>query len=74
MKWNYTKDRKPIAYKTGNWDGKNSDYVLAQDEKGNSFVAYFNEGFMDGSVFEEWYDHNQYEVGKEVVRWMQIPD
>lgn len=74
MKWNYTINKKPITYKTGHWDGKNSDYVLAQDKGGNSFIAYFNDGFLDGSHFEDWYDNNQYEISKEIVRWMEIPD
>lgn len=71
MEWKYT---KPMAYKTGEWDGKNSDLVLAEDVEGKFYLATFCEGIMDGSKFEEWYDDKDYFIRPEIKRWMEIPD
>jgi hypothetical protein len=73
MEWIYTKDRKPLAYKTGHWDGKNSDQVIAEDKDGKRYLAHYCEGFMDGSSFEDWYDGDGYEITNEIVRYLEIP-
>lgn len=74
MEWIYTKDRKPLAYKIGHWDGKNSDQVIAEDINGKLYLAHYCEGFMDGSNFEEWYDDKGWEIVFEIVRYIKIPD
>lgn len=79
MSWKYiSKDEFPLAYKTGDWDGKASDLVLAEDIKGNVFIAQFYEGFMDGSSFSDWCVvdtiHKYDSLVDDIVRWMVIPD
>jgi len=74
MEWIYTKERKPTAYRTGHWDGKNSDQVVAQDESGTLHLAHFCEGFMDGSAFEDWYDIGDYQIDNKIIRWFPISD
>jgi hypothetical protein len=71
--WVYLTKKKPIAYKTGEWDGKNSDLVVAEDKNGKQYLAHYCEGFMDGSIFEDWYS-NDYLIEVEIVRFMEIPD
>ena len=56
MEWIYTENQKPVTYKTGNWDGKNSDQVLVEDKNGKHYIAHLCEGFMDGAGFEDWYE------------------
>ncbi|RUT68667.1 hypothetical protein D0817_20110 [Flavobacterium cupreum] len=73
MSWISVKNRKPLTYKTGNWDGKNSDLVLCEDKNGNHHIALFCDGFMDGSPFENWYDKSGFDLDVEIVRWMEIP-
>lgn len=79
MSWKYTeKGEYPFVYKTGHWDGKASDLVLAEDINGNHFVAQFYEGFMDGHSFSDWYFVDSVSkkdwLVESVVRWMKIPD
>ncbi len=71
--WNYTKDKTPITFETGNWDGKRSDQVLVEDTWGNVHIAVLYEGFMDGSEFKNWCDSRDWEI-ENVIRWMYIPD
>ncbi|MDV3594188.1 hypothetical protein CMU87_17095 [Elizabethkingia anophelis] len=67
------KDVLPTTYRTGNWDGKNSDVVIAISKSGKYHVAFFNDGFMDGEKFECWYDENEYLIEEEITHWME-PD
>jgi len=73
MGWNYTKDKNPICTEKGNWDGLRSDKVIAQDSKGETFIAVLYSGFIDGSEFNDWYRQDDYELS-DIVRWMSIPD
>lgn len=72
MDWIYVKDRAPIAYQTGDWDGKKSDEVIAVDSDGTKYLAHIYEGFMDGSCFLEWYSDSNYMI-ENVVKWLPIP-
>jgi hypothetical protein len=74
MEWISTKYDKPLAYKTGHWDGKNSDQVLAEDKNGKRYLAHYCEGFMDGSSFEDWYDDRDYLIDVEIVMFLKIPE
>lgn len=74
MEWIYTEERKPITYKTGNWDGKNSDQVLVEDNNGKLYVAHLCQGFMDGADFEDWYDSNDWLITEKIIRYLKIPD
>ena len=74
MEWKYVENNeKPLAYATGDWDGKNSDQIIAEDEKGEIHVAYFCEGTMDGSTYEIWYDKHEYLINVPIVRWLTLP-
>ena len=74
MDWIDPKVKTPIAYKSGNWDGKCSDKVLVKLKDGTKQVADLNEGVLDGCEFSEWYDFNSYEIDSEVIGWMPIPE
>lgn len=73
MNWIYTKDEKPLTYKEGHWDGKNSDQVLAETKDGTRYLATYCEGFLDGENFEQWYRDDDYEITSEIVRYLEIP-
>ena len=74
QKWVNAINNKPLAYKTGHWDGKNSDQVLAEDKNGNRYLAHYCEGFMDGSKFEDWYDCRDFLIETEIVKYLEIPE
>lgn len=75
MEWKYTENNDfPIAYETGNWDGKRSDEVLVVDDIGRKMVARLYEGTMDGSNFKDWYDNEDYSIEREIVKWLNIPE
>lgn len=74
MEWKDTKYQKPITYKTGHWDGKNSDQVIVQNKNGDTIIAIFCNGFMDGLKFESWYNDRDFEIETEIIRWMPIPE
>jgi len=63
-----------IFYRTYFLLNKNSDHVLVENKNGEHMVALYCDGFMDGSNFGDWYDHNGYEIGVPIVRWMKIPE
>lgn len=71
MEWQY--NTNPITYLTGDFDGKNSDQVIAKDSYGKLYLAVFNNGFIDGSHFEEWYDDRGFEIDKKIVAFCKIP-
>lgn len=74
MNWIYTKDRKPLTYLEGHWDGKMSDQVIAEDKDGTRYLATYCEGFLDGENFEQWYDDKDCEIISEIVRYLKIPE
>lgn len=69
--WVDVEDRKPTCYITGDWDGKKSDQVLCEDEKGKKYLATCYEGTTDGSHFFNWYDQDGFET-EEIVKWKEI--
>lgn len=77
--WIYSTDRLPLCYETGGWDGKRSDLVLAETERGVIFLAKCYEGSLDGTDFFNWYQldsssGDEYELATKVIKWMKIPD
>ncbi len=74
MNWINTKENTPITYKTGDFDGKNSDPVLVVDNDCKISIAYLCEGFMDGSEFSDWYDEKEYLLDKIPIYWMPLPN
>jgi hypothetical protein len=73
MEWISVKDRLPICFESGNWDGLRSDLVLVIDSKGDMFVALVYNGFMDGSEFTNWYNKTDYELN-EITHWQKLPE
>jgi hypothetical protein len=71
MIWNKLTEKRPLAYKTGMYDGKKSDKILVADEFGNYYIAEMYEGFLDGSEFCDFYDQNDFEI-KNVEYWTEI--
>ncbi len=71
--WIEVNERMPITYISGNFDGKNSDQVIVETKDGKRYLAHFNDGFMDGSEFKDWYDDRDYLIDVPVIRWMKIP-
>ncbi|WNH10093.1 hypothetical protein [Thalassobellus suaedae] len=74
MDWIDVKTKKPLVYKSGNWDGKCSEKVLVKLKDGTAQVADLNEGVLDGFEFSIWYDIKSFELDSEVVAWMPIPE
>ena len=71
MIWNNIKNKKPLAYKTGMFDGKKSDKILVADEFGNYYIAEMYEVIMNGSAFCEFYDTRDFEI-KNVEYWTKL--
>jgi hypothetical protein len=47
MIWNKLTEKRPLAYKTGMFDGKKSDKVLVADEDGKYHIAEMYEGLIE---------------------------
>lgn len=75
--WISVEDGCPLCYSTGDWDGRQSDVVLAETITGKKFLAQCYEGVVDGSEFYDWYqvdeiNKNDWLVTEYVFRWMAI--
>jgi len=78
IRWLDANKELPLCVSTGNWDGKQSDIVLAETFTGKKFLAQCYEGFMDGTAFFDWYqvdelNGNDWLITEAVSRWMKIP-
>lgn len=71
--WKNVADELPITLPRHGWDGKVSDLVLMRNSEGRIFVGYFNQGFMDGSEFNEWYTENEFTISG-INYWCEIHD
>jgi hypothetical protein len=71
MIWNKLSEKRPLATRTGMFDGKKSDKVLVADEFGKYHIAEMYEGILDGTEFCDFYDTRDYEVFK-VEYWAEI--
>lgn len=71
MIWHKLKDRTPLAYQTGDWDGKKSDKVLVCALSGKYYVAEMYEGVIDGNEFCRFYDINDFEI-QHIAFWTEI--
>lgn len=68
MEWINTKHLTPTCYKTGDWDGKMSDLVLCQDEKGEYHLSKCYE-FRDEI---EWHDKEDFGLRYKIIKWCFI--
>lgn len=73
IQWNYTDKSLPLAYESGNWDGKRSDEVVAEDKNGKKYIARIYQGHLDGSEFLEWVDGNDDCINENITRWFDLP-
>lgn len=71
MIWYKIEEQKPIAYQTGNWDGKKSDKILACTIGGQYHIVEMYEGILGGSEFCDFYDGNDFEI-QNVKFWTEI--
>jgi hypothetical protein len=72
MIWCSLKEKKPLAYKSGYWNGKKSDMVLVTTQGGEYFVAEMYEGVLDGEAFCNFYEvQSDFEI-KDVAYWTDI--
>ena len=74
MEWIDTNEKTPLCFERGEWDGRKSSNVLAEDIEGKKYIAHLYEGFLDGGSFQDWFDGEGYSINKSIVRWMEIPD
>jgi hypothetical protein len=72
--WNLVSEIMPLAFDTGEWDGKKSDKVIVEDNVGKKYLATYYEGFMDGSHFKDWYDERDNYINNEIIKWYPIPE
>lgn len=76
--WIEVNDTLPLCASTGDWDGKQSEIILAETITGKKFIAQCYEGFIYGSAFYDWYqvdeiNSNDWLINESVSRWMKIP-
>jgi len=69
--WIKTEDESPLAYETGEWDGKRSDFVLAKNKFGNIYIARTYEGIIDGSKFCDFAEKDD-SIISHIVEWRPI--
>jgi len=69
--WISVENRIPICCESGNWDGLRSEKVLCSDKHGNYFICNVYHGRLDGHIFTNWYDRNDFEV-EDIVKWKYI--
>jgi hypothetical protein len=75
MDWISTKERMPLAYKTGIFDGKKSDEVIAEDVNGKRYLATYYEGTLDGTEFKNWYYmEDNFDIKEPIVRFLELPE
>ena len=73
MLWYKLKDKAPIAYEKGGWDGLRSDKILVGTRGHKIEVVRMYEGIIDGHKYQNFYDENDCEV-KDVILWAEIDD
>lgn len=70
-KWNKVEDKTPIAFETGDWDGKRSDIVIAKDSCGVVYIARVYEGIIDGRKYCDFADLDDFLID-EITEWKYI--
>ena len=71
MIWHNLANKKPLAYKTGGWEGRKSDKILVCTMGGKYHVAEMYEGILDGNEFCDFYDDRDFEI-QNVKYWTEI--
>ena len=71
--WNNIEKKQPLAYKSGDWDGKKSDKVLVYTLDKKYYVVEMYEGILDGNKFQEFYDGKD-SIISNVALWSELDD
>lgn len=70
-KWNKVTQYAPLAWETGNWDGKRSNVIICKDLHGIIYIARVYEAEIDGEYCREFAELNDFII-KDVVEWKYI--
>lgn len=71
QRWIPVEEELPMAYETGNWNGKRSDFVLAKDINGDWFKARTYQGVIDGVEFCDFADEDDYQIA-DIIAWRSV--
>lgn len=71
MNWSDFKKNKPLATKTGCWDGQKSEPIVVCTRSKKYHVVEMYHTIMDGSESFECYDANDFEI-KSVEYWAEL--
>lgn len=71
QQWIKVEDETPLAFETGEWDGKRSDFVLAKNKWGNVYTARTYEGIIDGNKFCDFAEKDD-TILSHIVEWRPI--
>lgn len=71
MLWYNLIDRKPIATKTGPWDGVRSEPILVATKRGSIHIALMYEEVVNGERIQMFYDDRDYELDA-VYLWAEL--
>lgn len=69
--WVKVKDKLPLAFETGDWDGKRSALILIKNKYNDIYLGRFYTGILDGSEFKDFVDVND-SILDDVIEWKNI--
>jgi len=73
MLWYKIKDKTPIAYEKGGWDGLRSDKIIVGTRSHEMHIVRMYEGVLDGHKYQNFYDDRDFEIDN-VILWAEIDD
>lgn len=71
QQWISVKDKLPITYKTGDWDGKRSDLVICKLDNDKYCIARLYSGKIDGFEYNDWLDEDN-DISYNVTHWRYL--
>lgn len=71
MNWIDIKKQKPIATKSGCWDGLKSEPILVTTRSEKYYVVTMYAGSIDGEEFCNFYDDRDFEITN-ITHWCYI--
>lgn len=66
-------DTPPVAFRSGDFDGLQSEFVLTVNKNNQYKIACSYQGVLDGNKFCAWYDENDFEIEKPLY-WQYLTD
>ena len=73
-KWrvfNPKKQKNPLAYKSGDWDGLMSDLVKVKTKEGDFYLCSYYEGVLDSHKFHSFLTECGFDI-ENVIKWREI--